>query len=51
MVYDLNIVQMEDNLNVFFRWKGTSICFWMEDDLNFFQTEDNQQKNNATENN
>ena len=26
---------MEDNLNIFEKWKKTSIFFQMEDDLNF----------------
>ena len=30
---------MEDNLNICFKWKTTSILFQMEDNLNFVQTQ------------
>ena len=36
---NLNICKMEDDLNVY-KWKATSFCFKMEDDL----------KNNASKN-
>ena len=34
---DIYFSKIEDDLNIFFKWKMTSILSKMEDDLNFFK--------------